>query len=214
MIDIFTQDHYLVEVFKKFTLNQAITVKQHILHCFEKLNLPSEDLLQQMLAEGLDFPATKPLSNPNISDSVIRVLLTNIFLDEKQLCDTIASFSVPEQIQCQQTISRAMQHLKQPSATLLAQLAHEGISIDQLINNKPSQVEKTLDIKRKLAEYNKTNSADIDAVKNKLNSLTKLNQAQVAAQPTAQSTKQPAENKEKLTNMVKLSISRYNLQQA
>ena len=38
MIDIFTQDHYLVEVFKKFTLNQAITVKQHILHCFEKLN--------------------------------------------------------------------------------------------------------------------------------------------------------------------------------
>ena len=214
MFDVFTHDHYLTQVFKKFSLNQAIVVKQHIHKCFEQLNLPSEDLLMQMLAEGLDFPTTKPLSNPNISDSVIKVLLTNIFLDEKQLYDTIATFSIPEQIQCQRAITRAMQHLKQPSATLLAQLAHEGITIDQLINNKPSQIEKTLEIKRKLAEYNNTNSADINAVKNKLNSLAKLNQAQVTTQQETKKTAGAADNKEKLADMVKLSISRYNLQQA
>ena len=131
MFELFADTDHLTCVFEKFTLNQAILVRKNIQSCITKLKLPSDTLFRQMLAEGLTFTPSTPLSNQNISNSVIRVLMSNTFLDEKKLFATLSCFNLPEQMEIKRAIAEGKYPLD-PEA-----IADKMVSLNSLLSPPP-----------------------------------------------------------------------------
>ncbi|SFC69404.1 hypothetical protein [Pseudoalteromonas denitrificans] len=182
MFTIFSQQENLIAVFNKYSVKEALQVKFNIAQAIKALNIPSDELVQQMRNEGLcitDFSLKQnesKISNES-SPSIIRNHLFKVFLDKQKLIDLMSGFSMAESIEIRGLLNQNISELKLPSDNLIAQMEQEGLSLQRIgiENTSPQTTVSSIKLARTkevLAQAMNTNLVDKKLrIKSQLNAL-------------------------------------------
>lgn len=152
----------LKAVFGSYSTLEALQVKCNIEQTVKRLNIPSAGLLEQMQQEGLNLADFEPAAKDNadwaqMSETVIRSHLRSTFLAEEKLFAALGALSLSQQAEIRDLLQVVVGYLHLPSETLLRRMADEGLTLDKL--------------------GVKSNTADVDSVRNKLNALSQRHSA-------------------------------------
>jgi hypothetical protein len=143
----------LAHVFTSYTVPEAIKVKANIGDVFDKINVPSNELLAKMRAEGIslsDFDVeTKEIDMRDVAPSVLHRHIKNLFLNIDDLANCLNSFSLTQKIEARDYFTRAIDLLNLPSEELLAQLKAQGL-IENQERVQQEQAKKLNSIRDKL----------------------------------------------------------------
>lgn len=143
----------LAHVFTSYTVPEAIKVKANIGEVFEKINVPSNELIAKMRAEGIslsDFDVeTKEIDMRDVAPSVLHRHIKSMFLNIDELANCLNSFSLTQKIEARDYFNRAIDLLNLPSDELLTQLKAQGL-IENQERVQQEQAKKLNSIRDKL----------------------------------------------------------------
>ena len=147
MFEILTDKSNIQQVFEKYSLPDALKVKQNLSAVFLSLKIPSQALIDKMAQEGIalaDLDASqqhRKRQSFDIPGSVVRSNLFRMFLNKQELLVAMEGLTTAEKIEVRDVLHAMESYLKLPSADLMSQMAQEGL-IAAEYNTVDSQAEK------------------------------------------------------------------------
>ena len=161
MFNIMTDYANVSFVFSEYKMKDSIQVKRNIEYVFSQLQLPSEDLLKEMAAEGISLSELAPTSNNldtrDLNTSVIRSHLHTLFLNHTSLYQAISAMSIQQKLLVRDFLLNLVPMLKLPSPALLEKMEQQGVIAANPIH---LVCENT--------EQEKLNHARVESIKDKL----------------------------------------------
>ncbi|MFD2167489.1 hypothetical protein ACFSJY_14665 [Thalassotalea euphylliae] len=164
MFAILTDRENIAQVFEKYSVPQALQVKQNFDAVFTQLKIPSAELIAQMEAEGLSLSDLDTQVSKNsraavdIPASVIRSNLYRMFLNHQELLVAMEGLAYSERIEVREMLDTLEHYLKLPSPALMERMAAEGIAMPNAAKKATSACsdsqasEKVLAVKDKLSK--------------------------------------------------------------
>ncbi|GAA5213082.1 hypothetical protein ACFSJ3_00565 [Corallincola platygyrae] len=169
MFDVFRNRANVTAVFGLYSLVEAVRVKKNIDIALSELKLPSQAVLDQMMAEGLSVDEFNVGASDEVensvadasSDVVLRKHLHAAFLDIEALREAFSGFSMTQGVKLRQLFEECSPSLRLPSDSLMSMMEGEGLSMQELgIIDEQKLKAKASGIAQKLAAHKPADEDD------------------------------------------------------